>query len=88
MTNYEQLMARLNKTTTVEATDNEQSFLDKAIDTVDRITSEAYGVTVDAIAAQYGAAKANVLATPALFEKGAERGQERAAAVLLKLLSK
>ena len=52
MTNYEQLMARLNKTT-VEATDNEQSFLSQAIDTVDRITSEAYGVTVAAVAAQY-----------------------------------
>ena len=87
MTNYEQLMARLNKTT-VEATDNEQSFLSKAIDTVDRVTSEAYGVTVDAIAAQYGAAKTNVLATPALFNKGVKRGEERAAAVLLKLLSK
>ena len=88
MTNYEQLMARLNKDTIVEATDNEQSFISKAIDTVDRITSEAYGVTVDAIAAQYGAAKTNVLATPALFNKGVKRGEERAAAVLLKLLSK
>ena len=87
MTNYEQLMARLNKTT-VEATDNEQSFISKVIDTADRITSEAYGVTVDALAAQYGAAKANVLATPALFNKGVKRGEERAAAVLLKLLSK
>ena len=87
MTNYEQLMARLNKTT-VEATDNEQLFLDKAIDTVDRVTSEAYGVVTVAIAAQYGAAKTNVLATPALFNKGVKRGEERAAAVLLKLLSK
>ena len=87
MTNYEQLMARLNKPT-VEATDNEQSFISKAIDTVDRITSEAYGVTVGAVAAQYGAAKANVLATPALLGKGVKRGEERAAAVLLKLLSK
>lgn len=85
MTNYEQLMARLNKTT---ATDNEQSFISKAIDMAERVTSEAYGVTVDALAAQYGAAKANVLATPALFDKGVKRGEERAAAVLLKLLSK
>lgn len=89
MSNYEQLMALINKTAQpTEQQDDGKGLVTKTLEVLDTVTSEAYARTVDAVGSVAGAAKANVMATPKLFANGAERGQERAAAVLIKLLSK
>lgn len=89
MSAYNELMAKINASSqATEQQVDERSLITKTLEVLDQATSEAYGRTVDAIAAQYGAAKVNVRATPALFNKGVKRGEERAAAVLLKLLAK
>lgn len=89
MTAYEQLMAKINH---VEPAADQSSFIhrmvNKTLEVADQVTSEAYARTVDAIGAQAGAAKANIMATPKLFRDGQKRGENRAAEVLLKLMSK
>lgn len=89
MSNYEQLMALVNKSAQpTEQQDEGKSLVTKTLEVLDNVTSQVYARTTEAIGAQYGAAKVNVLATPKLFTNGVKRGEDRAAAVLIKLLTK
>lgn len=89
MSNYNQLMALINKTAqSTEQQDDGKGLVTKTLEVLDTVTSEAYVRTVDAVGSVVGAAQTNVMATPKAFSNGYTRGQERAAAVLIKLLSK
>lgn len=89
MSKYEELMALINKPVSTPTQD--KSLMDYVKDVaieVDAIASKAYANTIDAVGDTYGAAKVNVLATPELFNNGVKRGEERAAAVLVEILTR
>ena len=89
MSAYNELMSLINKGNTPAVQQDEgKSLINKTLEVLDKATSQAYGVTVKGIGAQYEAAKMNIIATPKLFNVGREQARERTAEVLLKLLSK
>lgn len=82
MTKYEQLMARINKSTVKPTQD--KSLLSRAEDTM----KDAYANTARAAGEVYEAVHLNLVTTPALFEKGRESARESVAERLDAILNR